>query len=213
MILVPEYSGVCSCRIVSPPPPTLTINSSAVTHVAPETGPSNLATVVSRPSASERTWISDGEGRAGAGSAAAGGGPLRAPRPPRLPRPGPPGPPVTYATRVPSRDTERPRPGICAHTGVAGCPPSAETCISVPLRRKYSVRLSALQNTPVAPRPSVVTATGFDAPSAGTTYRSCAPARSQMNATRRLSRDQTGDDGCLNSMSFSIDRRPGGATA
>jgi hypothetical protein len=78
---------------------------------------------------------------------------------------------------------------------------------------KYTRRLSALQNTFPIDCPSLVSAEGLADPSAGTTYKSATPARSQRNATRRLSRDHTGLDGCRMSTSASIVIPPADARA
>src|SRR4051812_40470156 len=109
--------------------------------------------------------------------------------------------------RVPSRDTLTLRPPIS--DTVFAAPPSSGSDISVAPRTNSIDWLSALQKYPGG-TPSVVTCVGFAEPSAGTTYRLATPARSHVNAMRRLSRDQSGFDGCLMSISCSIVSDPPG---
>src|SRR6187549_3112937 len=100
--------------------------------------------------------------------------------------------------RVPSRDTLGLRPVKSANLGF-GALPSIAIDISVWPRKNRIDELSGLQKMFPGP-PSVVSCAGGAEPSAGTTKRFDTPARSHVNAMRRLSRDQIGFEGCLMSM-------------
>src|SRR5919108_2509673 len=173
MIFAPEYSGVCSCRIVRPPALNTRYWPSGDQLIPPS--PVSSVTRVSRPSASER--ITSWEVRLKPDATDV------------------PGDERMNATRDPSGDgtTFDSASGV-VHTGDAG-PPSIGTRQRSPPRVVMSALPSAPQNAPASVAPAPVNSRGLpDAPGSAT-YTFDTPARSQTNTTYRPSGDHIGIDG------------------
>src|SRR5262245_30056710 len=192
MIFVPEYGGVCSCRIVLPPEVYTSQRLSGDQPTFDITASSARTTSDSRPSVSERVHSSlpladlprlrPVDGCALAVAFAFSG--------------------RTNATRDPSGDATMLN-SCCGvvHTADAA-PPSIGTRQRSPFFGSINARPSWLQNAPASDAPASVNSRGVPASSEAYTFET--PARSHTNTTCRPSGDHIGVDGWRMLISCSI---------